>query len=634
MPVLTTMAAKQGLQLALQWIQKKYPGGILGFVTTIIMLFVMAGIMIILLFQSLMAGLPAGSDSCSAGQQTDGGDGLPAPAGSLIYPVAKGTATMTSGYGPRWGRMHRGQDFGAPDGTPIYAIADGKVMFAGASSGFGQSIWITHNINGEKWTSQYGHMMDGTKFVHTGDTIKVGQKIALVGHNGHSTGPHLHFQIQKGANKVAGWVDPKPWMEQHKAQWITKTGSSGNIASTSFIGNVAHLSDKPFFNFISTLAYNYNVNQGNIRVAVISKSSQLSKTQLDAAKKIISAGKDLKLSSLAWVIAIATAKQESDLGDDKTSLRPNGDHDAGLFQQRVLKGWYGSLKEVTDPYQGAKIFYQGRTAKHAGDYGSAGGGKGFGHIPGLLDVKGWEHMPVTLAAQKVQRSAFPDAYAKWEPLARDVVLKVAGEVAPGYGANGSGESGVDCSEGGDGATGDMPPTDCPAKASKGIENAMHVHGPGYESAKPDTLLVARCAYGTFHSQGLNSIGGPGQRPIPSDHTTGRAADIMIPKWNTPKGNALGNKIATWVLKYRKELGVKYIIWDGHIWNADRGDKGDLPVSKWRQYRHRLNPSGSDPTLTHRDHVHVSVRGNKGTGIKENAEAPGDAAPLKPPKHAV
>jgi cell wall-associated NlpC family hydrolase len=98
------------------------------------------------------------------------------------------------------------------------------------------------------------------------------------------------------------------------------------------------------------------------------------------------------------VIAVATAMQESTLRNiDYGHL-----DSLGLFQQRDP---WGSRDERLDPAAAARLFYAG----------------GRGGQPGLLDVKGFQSMPLTVAAQTVQASAFPGAYARWEPLAREVV---------------------------------------------------------------------------------------------------------------------------------------------------------------------------------------------------------------------
>jgi len=122
----------------------------------------------------------------------------------------------------------------------------------------------------------------------------------------------------------------------------------------------------------------------------------LSDEQWANAAIIVQAGRDLGVPDYGIVIALATAAQESSLRNlhwgDRDSL--------GLFQQRPSTGW-GAPEELTDPYTAATRFYLGRS----------------GYTAGLLDIPGWESMPLTVAAQAVQISAYPEAYAKWESAA-------------------------------------------------------------------------------------------------------------------------------------------------------------------------------------------------------------------------
>lgn len=126
-----------------------------------------------------------------------------------------------------------------------------------------------------------------------------------------------------------------------------------------------------------------------------------SSNQVKNAAIIAQAAKDAGLDRRAQLIGIITGMQESDLGDDPSSKLPNVDGDAGVFQQRTYDGWYGSLEMVNDTAYSAKVFFEGVTAQNPGDYGSVGGGSGYGHIPGLKDIKGWEAMAPTIAASEV-----------------------------------------------------------------------------------------------------------------------------------------------------------------------------------------------------------------------------------------
>lgn len=119
------------------------------------------------------------------------------------------------------------------------------------------------------------------------------------------------------------------------------------------------------------------------------------------AAVIVQVGRELGVPDYGIVIALATAMQESTLRNLDW-----GDRDSvGLFQQRPSTGW-GSVEQLTTPSYAARLFYGGPSNPNRG------------YTRGLLDISGWESMTLTQAAQKVQISAYPDAYAKWEASAR------------------------------------------------------------------------------------------------------------------------------------------------------------------------------------------------------------------------
>jgi murein DD-endopeptidase MepM/ murein hydrolase activator NlpD len=115
-------------------------------------------------------------------------------------------ARFTSGYGSRWGTLHAGIDLAAPIGTPEYAAMDGVVLEAGPASGFGLAVYIQHK-NGD--VTVYGHMEK--ILVTAGQVVKAGDTIALLGNNGQSTGPHLHFEVHQGGINGTK-IDPVPWL--------------------------------------------------------------------------------------------------------------------------------------------------------------------------------------------------------------------------------------------------------------------------------------------------------------------------------------------------------------------------------------------------------------------------------------
>ena len=114
------------------------------------------------------------------------------------------------------------------------------------------------------------------------------------------------------------------------------------------------------------------------------------------AATIVRVGAALHIPRRGWVVAIATAIQESSLHN-----LTGGDRDSvGLFQQRPSQGW-GTPQQLHTPTYAATAFYRA-----------------------LRRVPGWQHMAVTDAAQAVQHSAFPDAYARWEPDATHLVATI------------------------------------------------------------------------------------------------------------------------------------------------------------------------------------------------------------------
>jgi murein DD-endopeptidase MepM/ murein hydrolase activator NlpD len=96
-------------------------------------------------------------------------------------------------------RAHKGIDYAAPTGTPIWAAGDGRVEFAGRKGGYGNAVIINH---GRGVTTLYAHMSRFAKSTRSGRTVKQGQVVGYVGSTGASTGPHLHYEYRvKGAHK-------------------------------------------------------------------------------------------------------------------------------------------------------------------------------------------------------------------------------------------------------------------------------------------------------------------------------------------------------------------------------------------------------------------------------------------------
>ncbi|WP_127360899.1 C40 family peptidase [Actinacidiphila soli] len=189
--------------------------------------------------------------------------------------------------------------------------------------------------------------------------------------------------------------------------------------------------------------------------------------QVPNAKTIQATGIAMDIPARGQIVALATALQESGLRN-----LTYGDRDSlGLFQQRPSQGW-GTANEILDPVYASTKFYEA-----------------------LEKVSGWQSLSVTQAAQAVQKSGFPEAYAKWEPLATalqkaiEPLLTKTGDPSPSPSPSGSGGGSPTpgtaggCSTGGDGSDfGTIPPgavpagytipTDAPPQAQTAIRWAM------------------------------------------------------------------------------------------------------------------------------------------------------------------
>lgn len=130
--------------------------------------------------------------------------------GSAKYvpPVNMKNPPVTSRFGSRWGKMHRGTDVGIPIGTPLYAIADGVAVVSITNQGDSKASWgnyVKIKIDGEENYALYGHM--SKPIVKQGDHVKQGQLIGYSGNSGDSTGPHLHFEYYFGGPEKGKQID-------------------------------------------------------------------------------------------------------------------------------------------------------------------------------------------------------------------------------------------------------------------------------------------------------------------------------------------------------------------------------------------------------------------------------------------
>ena len=248
------------------------------------------------------------------------------------------------------------------------------------------------------------------------------------------------------------------------------------------------------------------------------------------------------LPARAASIALATAFQESKLYNIE-----HGDRDSlGLFQQRPSQGW-GSPAQVTDPVFATEAFYDA-----------------------LEQVDGYREMDITVAAQAVQRSAYPDAYADHEADGRALASALTGN-SPGA---------FTCEVAGDAD-----------EASDRLDE---------QGLVPRAARVRRDLEGVF---GALSLGGFQPGGVSSGHMEGsahyegRAVDVFF-RPISPDNKRRGWAMASYLAAHADRLDVSTIIFDDRVWKADSGT--------WNDYRVPSSSGGDRAILEHRDHVHVDV----------------------------
>ncbi|TCC33714.1 hypothetical protein [Kribbella sindirgiensis] len=309
--------------------------------------------------------------------------------------------------------------------------------------------------------------------------------------------------------------------------------------------------------------------------------------QVAFAKIIDSVAVARGLPGRATLVALMTALQESGLENIDY-----GDRDSvGLFQQRPSAGW-GTVQQILDPSYAAEAFF---------------GGPNPPSPPGLVDIDDWPSMSFTEAAQAVQVSAFPDAYARHERTARQIAA----------------EAGIDLERAGDpyaGRSGPKPtvgpsqPTDIDNScgAGGGLIEGRPINGvwpPQTASVTDPTgtggLVTPRTA--AWVAQARAALANPPMscwdahvwNPT-SDHPKGKACDVFVggDSRRSAPARAKGDRIANWAIQTAGTTGVHYLIWYGKIWSARTG--------QWTPYNGGGVYDPSDATGGHYDHVHVSL----------------------------
>jgi hypothetical protein len=273
-------------------------------------------------------------------------------------------------------------------------------------------------------------------------------------------------------------------------------------------------------------------------------TATLSIEQAENASIIAAVAERRGLPARAISIAIATAMQESKLRN-----LDSGDRDSvGIFQQRPSQGW-GSPRQLVDPYYAANAFYDA-----------------------LVSVDGYETMPITEAAQAVQRSAFPDAYAEHENDGRAVASALSGWSPAGF-----------------------------TCVVHGSDRAAEKVGDNGLTSRADALRRdLDKAFGPLPVGGFAPGGVSSGHQTGSAHYDGRAIDVFF-RPVSRESRRRGWAVAEYLVANARRLGVDHVIFDGRIWTA-----GSTSEDGWRRYVVPKQAVGSRTVLEHRDHVHVDV----------------------------
>ncbi len=246
----------------------------------------------------------------------------------------------------------------------------------------------------------------------------------------------------------------------------------------------------------------------------------------------------------AATIALAAAYQESDLRNLEY-----GDRDSlGLFQQRPSQGW-GTRAEILDPYHAINAFYDA-----------------------LDRVDGYTSLPVTEAAQEVQRSGFPGAYADHEEDARVLASALTGNSRAAFWCT------VDDDRGGEPTT--LDDAGLTARAAAVRADLARTFG--------DLPL------GGFAPGGVSDGHMTG-----SAHYEGRAIDVFVRPVSTANKHR-GWAIASYLVGQADRLDISTVIFDDRIWRVSDSSEG------WLDYQVPSGSKGDPRVLEHRDHVHVDV----------------------------
>lgn len=293
--------------------------------------------------------------------------------------------------------------------------------------------------------------------------------------------------------------------------------------------------------------------------------------QVELATTADAVAQEMGLPGQAVLVILMTGLQESGM-----SNIDYGDRDSvGWLQQRPSQGW-GTVEQIMDPAYSSRKFFEA-----------------------LQGIDGWAQMTYNDAAQAVQRSGYPEEYAKHESNARSIAATADIDLERDSGGS---------------ALPTVAPIDCPAPAGPALDGTWP---PELATICPDPTNGLGCVTPRTSAivtalRGVNSTvtasGGTSWNQITcwdphlwnpsSDHPKGKACDLGYgPGFAAGEKLAAGDQMAAWMIENAGVYGVNYIIWQGRIWFARKG--------VWEPYNSGIYDTTS-PSGGHFDHVHASV----------------------------
>lgn len=472
------------------------------------------------------------NDHCSVDSGSSADGGVPSGAYSLPEHNALDPQNVKSEWRTPDRPDHRGIDIAQAIKTPIFAFADGVVVAAGPASGFGQWIVIDHKIDGKLYSTVYGHMFPEDIFVKTGDTVKAGKHIADQGYNGEVI----------PAGPGGSHVHFEVWEggrlggghDVNPRPWLEKAVEPGSGG-----GSVAKGDEVLLIGDSLTVGAKQEIQKAIPSVSIDAKVGRQYSEGLDILES-----KNPKVKTV--IMALGTNGPFTQGHIDRTLKAANGATVilTTVAGPRVTSGAVVNLLVEQNKSKVVVADWAAQVREH-GDYVGP---------DGIHLTESGKQAFATMLADAVQAKVNAASPKK------------------------SGKSGKSGKKKSRKSSGELPDSDK-------IVSEEHM--------QIDTIRIARAVAQRFPE--IETIGGWRPYDAYPDHPSGRAADIMIPHWDTEEGKKLGDEIMEYLWGNREYFQVEYFIWRQRYSPA----QGESNIMEDR----------GSPTQNHFDHIHVTTQGH-------------------------